>query len=119
MTGVEILSQRNIYVIEYPWWILAIFTAIGLIVGLVLTIYWSFKYKERFGSFHIGIMLLFTIGGAFMGLLATSICKYETDVVDYIEYKVAVSDDVGFNEFMDKYEILDREGKIYTVKERE
>lgn len=39
--------------------------------------------------------------------------------IDYIEYKVAIDDSVSINEFLDKYEILDQEGKIYTVKERE
>ena len=33
--------------------------------------------------------------------------------------KVTINDSVSMNEFLDKYEILDQEGKIYTVKERE
>jgi hypothetical protein len=39
--------------------------------------------------------------------------------VNYIELKVTIDDSVLMNEFLDKYEILDQEGKIYTVKERE
>ena len=42
----------------------------------------------------------------------------KTDVVT-TTHRVIVSDDVNMNEFLDKYEILDQEGKIYTVKERE
>ena len=48
-----------------------------------------------------------------MGTVTRTPEKYET------QYKVTISDEVSFNEFMDKYEILDQEGKIYTVKERE
>ena len=33
-------------------------------------------------------------------------------------YEVIVSDEVNFNEFNEKYEILDQDGKIYTVRER-
>ena len=38
--------------------------------------------------------------------------KYET------RYQVAVDNSVSMNEFQDKYEIIEVEGKIYTVKER-
>lgn len=37
--------------------------------------------------------------------------KYET------HYQVTVDDSVSMNEFQDKYEIIEIEGKIYTVKE--
>ena len=38
--------------------------------------------------------------------------KYET------HYQVTVDNSVSMNEFQDKYEIIEVEGKIYTVKER-
>lgn len=38
--------------------------------------------------------------------------KYET------RYQVTVDDSVSMNEFQDKYEIIEVEGKIYTVRER-
>ena len=39
--------------------------------------------------------------------------------INHIEYKVTIDDSVSMNEFLDKYEIIDQEGKIYTVKEKE
>lgn len=36
-----------------------------------------------------------------------------------IGHNDSFDDSVSMNEFLDKYEILDQEGKIYTVKERE
>ena len=39
--------------------------------------------------------------------------KYET------RYQVTIDDSVSMNEFQSKYEILDVEGKIYTIIERE
>ena len=38
--------------------------------------------------------------------------KYET------HYQVTVDNSVSMNEFQDKYEIIEVEGKIYTVRER-
>lgn len=38
--------------------------------------------------------------------------KYET------RYQVTMDDSVSMNEFQDKYEIIEVEGKIYTVRER-
>ena len=38
--------------------------------------------------------------------------EYET------RYQVTVSDSVSMNEFQNKYEIIEVEGKIYTVRER-
>jgi hypothetical protein len=34
-------------------------------------------------------------------------------------YQVIVKDDVNLNEFLDKYKIIDQNGLIYTVEERE
>ena len=36
-----------------------------------------------------------------------------------ITYKVTVSDSVSMNEFYAKYEVLDVDGKIYSIKERD
>lgn len=47
-----------------------------------------------------------------MGITFETPSKYET------QYKVAVSDEVLMNEFNEKYEIVEQEGKIYTVRER-
>ena len=117
MTGVEILSQTNIYEIKsYPW-IVAIGIGIGMLIGLKFAIEeWNdFGFSRELFLFFA----LFTLIGLAVGGFGFLISRHETDTVDYIEYKVAVSDEVNFTDFMDKYEILDQEGKIYTVKERE
>lgn len=56
------------------------------------------------------------LGSVIVGGLGGTYSK--TDI-SYIKYKVTIDDSVSMNEFLDKYEILDQEGKIYTVKERE
>ena len=37
----------------------------------------------------------------------------------YLEYKVTISDEVSMVEFYDKYEIIDVDGEIYTIKDKD
>lgn len=36
-----------------------------------------------------------------------------------IKYQITVDDSVSFNDFMERYEIIEQDGKIYTVIEKE
>ena len=63
-------------------------------------------------------MLIFAVIGtvlAFGGLGWASINKVE----DYVKYDVLVSENVMFQEFYNKYEILEAKGQVYTVREIE
>ena len=63
-------------------------------------------------------MLIFAVIGtviAFGSLGWASINKVE----DYVKYDVLVSENVVFQEFYNKYEILDAKGDVYTVKVKE
>ena len=53
-----------------------------------------------------------------MGALV-SLC-FQGDPIEYTTiYKVTTTDTVNMNDFTDMYEIIEVEGKIYTVKIRE
>ena len=117
MTGVEILSSETIYEIDHFWWLIPIFAGFGLLIGLILVV----KDWIDCGFDAEGIVCVFILTAvcAFAGVVGALISEHKTDVVDYVEYKVTIDDSVSMNEFLDKYEILSQEGKIYTVKERE
>lgn len=101
----------------------------------------SYEYLTNFGSiFVMSILCVWSFAAAVVILLPllkygcdswkkpaflvicvilTIVCgclipedKYET------RYQVTVDDSVSMNEFQDKYEIIEMEGKIYTVRER-
>lgn len=38
---------------------------------------------------------------------------------DYTAYKVTISESVSMTEFYEQYEIIDVDGKIYTIRERD
>ena len=116
MSGVEILNQTNIYCEKGNMWAFWILLGSGFIVGLIITVIVSYNYYfcgESLIPLITGVIL-----GTVFGLLGYIWTISPTDELSYVEYKVSVSDEVNFTDFMEKYEILDQEGQIYTVKER-
>lgn len=59
---------------------------------------------------------------ALVGLLCFAPLHFIKDntqnVYDHTEYQVVIHDDTDFLEFTSKYEILDQQGKIYTIREK-
>ena len=113
MTGIEILATQEVAIgFSFNWCLLIIsilsITAIsvlvgwledphnaGWLVGLIVGVV---------ASVLLGIILGFTLGRP---------AEYET------QYKVLISDEVSMNDFLERYEIVDQEGKIYTIREIE
>lgn len=119
MNGVEILATEQVA------------TAFGfgweafLIVGFFMGVVWAFTFWCIAEYNHLGtggtivtVIIGFLIG---MGVFGTLIgantngapTAYET------HYKVTISDEVPMNEFLEHYEIIDQEGKIFIVREVE
>ena len=111
MTGVEMLSSETIYNSILPEWCLAL----GLL-GFCVTLYFAIMLFMDCYEVAPWVFLIVSIAFAVVALL--SVISNTSDI-NHIEYKVTIDDSVSMNEFLDKYEILDQEGKIYTVKERE
>ena len=110
MAGVTILGS-DVVMTEHSLGF--VFAIVGLIF-LVLSIIVGFILKEK----SIAPMLIFAVIGTvltFGGLGWASINKVE----DYVKYDVLVSENVMFQEFYNKYEILEAKGQVYTVREIE
>ena len=109
MAGMEILATgRHATSFEPNSPVFLSVLAFCVIGGLVV----GSKDKE----YGLGALL-----GLLIGMLAGFLASVVVGVVEikyYPTYKVTISDEVSMNEFMDKYEILNQDGKIYTVKER-
>lgn len=115
MSGVDILATQEVAVeFIFNWtafWIMfGLSVLVGLIIGIVGVI--------RDGCDWVLIPAMFALfavfGGMFGGLMGTGLEKpvaYET------QYKVTISEDVHMTDFLEKYEIINTEGKIYTVRE--
>lgn len=115
--GVEILSQTNVYETALSIWPFFLFFGGGIVAGLIFSaIEWA---DCGFSSDVLIIFFYLTVIGFLLGIIGVALSGKPTDTVDYIEYKVTVSDNVNFTEFNNKYEILDQEGRIYTIREWE
>jgi hypothetical protein len=115
MNGVEILSSTEV-VAESAHNLTAFWAVFGL--GSIMTIIicvclWA---NEGFSADIIKIVCIGVLISCFIGGVAGIGCATPTSYAT--EYKVTISDEVLMAEFMNKYEILDQEGKIYTVKEK-
>ena len=110
MTGVEILSIGEIGAGSAFNWVMAILGGglIGLSVGFMGA---AMEDSVGFGAFLFIFIFIFT--GTIIGFGKAKPTHYVPT------YKVVISDEVSMNDFMEKYEILEQDGRIYTVKERE
>lgn len=117
MTGVEILAMEEVVVgTAFNWlafWItVGLLAGVGLLVGFLSSSHsWGFEWNW-FAQIWILFLILGILFGVLSGFLSATPKETET------HYKALISDEVSMNEFLEQYEIVDQEGKIYTIKER-
>ena len=114
MEGITVLYQgpiyKNICVNENILNLLA-FMLIAMIFGVTISAI-CFKLKGVIICVILGCVILFIIG--ILDSYSTT-----TEELDYYEYKVTIDDSVPMKEFLSKYEIINQEGEIFTIVERE
>ena len=116
MAGVEILATQEVATaFTFNWMGCFIWFGVSLATFLIVGGIASILHDDV--SLFVAIVivgLIFSVAiGVLVGFCDGTPTEYET------QYKVTISDEVPMNEFFDKYEIIDQEGKIYTVKDRE
>lgn len=111
----EILATTPIY--SHPWIYNLTFAiaAITLIVGIVIGLFMSIEHRS-WGVFIVGVALVVT---GCLGVSHSSDATERTSYLDYIKYKVTINEEIGARELLDEYEVLSREGDIFTIKEIE
>ena len=116
MTGVEVLAMEEV-AIEFAFNWNAFFISFGIaFVFLALIGLAVYSTTKETRDILIGAILGVTFGFIF-GTVFGSVTKIPTEYES--QYKVIISDEVSMNEFIDRYEIIEQDGKIYTVVERD
>lgn len=111
----EILATIPVY--SHPFFCNVLFAIaitialIGFMVGIFIAI------EERSGIVCIVGLLLLAIGA--IGIKHSSKLMSELETFKYNKYKVTFDDSVSAKELLNEYEILSREGEIFTIKEIE
>ena len=117
MAGVEILAVEQIateYAFNWGAW------ALTLGVVLVFSLFVSVIYSniDNYTSWRTAISIGLFVGvlmGGIVGLLP----GFTTKPIEFKDqYKVLISEEVSMVEFMEKYEIVEQEGRIYTIEEK-
>lgn len=117
MQGVEILTSTQV-MIEYAfdqtafWITLITIFGLCLVIG-VLSVLCDNEDTSIIPFLALVGIILGTLTGAAAGLLADEPVTYET------QYKVTISDEVSMTEFYEHYEVIEQDGKIFTVREKE
>ena len=114
MNGITVLYQEPIYKIicvNEDILNLLMYILIVMIVGVIISAI-CFELK---GFIYCAILSLATIFT--MGILDSY--STTTKEIEGYEYKVTIDDSVPMKEFLSKYEIINQEGEIFTIVERE
>lgn len=110
----EILATIPIYTYPCFYNLLIVLAIIFIIVGIATIP----AFIESHNCFPIFIGLGFII----IGIAGVIIVNNEIDnasIFDYNKYKVTIDDSISAKEFLNEYEVLSREGEIFTIKEIE
>lgn len=105
MEGVTILSTATV-ILGISWGTAIIFALIASLVTYALN-----PMEKDFG-WRIGC-------ATFVFILSFVVLAFvSVDTTEVTEYKVTIDDSVKYVEFTEKYEVIDQEGEIYTVREK-
>ena len=108
MEGVTILSATTT-TLGISWGLAIILALIMFAIFLAID-----PLDEReFNGWRIGLATVMAILS--FGVLAL----FCVDTTEVAQYKVIIDESVSFVEFNEKYKIIDQEGEIYTIQERE
>ena len=113
MTGVEILATQEVATAFAFNWPMCV--CLTILITAVLTLIGFLEDVDNLcGGWIIGLCIGLVFGSA-CGIASAkdsgTPTTYET------QYKVTISDEVSMNDFLECYEIVSQEGKIYTVRE--
>ena len=107
MDGVTILSE-NLHSEMIPAIIAGIlFLLTSILVGVLSIL--SFENCNYIFGVFVTLITLFL-------LLSSGFCIYYGITDDTINQKVVVNDSVNMDDFLEKYKIIDQDGKILTVE---
>ena len=116
MEGVEILATEQIATDTTSNWTVSFIVAgiilfVSIVIGLIRAGL-NADGADAAAPILIGCVLS-VVGFTMTGIVTTKPIAYET------RYTVTISEDVSFVEFNEKYEILEQNGLLYTVREKE
>lgn len=116
MRGIEILTSAQVATgCSFNWDACWLTTAVVLVVWVifgVISAMEEYDYSFIPIAVIVGVFSGFIVGPLAGGVLCTTPTDYET------QYKVTISEEVSMTKFLEHYEVIDQDGKIFTVREK-
>lgn len=110
----NILATIPIY--THPWiYNLLLVAAVIIIAGGIMSCLTAFE-RHSCTPALVGLVLII-IG--FFGISHTTDAMKRTSILEYNTYKVTFDETISAREFLDKYEVISKEGKIFIIREIE
>jgi hypothetical protein len=117
MEGVQILNQFEVVTeTVFNWSAFWTGVGIGVVIGLIAAIIFGCSESDWL-AFFVGCavyipLISLLLGGLSGAFLVRKPIAWET------HYEVSINEEVNMQDFMDKYEIVETRGEIYTVREK-
>lgn len=115
MTGIDILAAEEVAV-EWAFNWTAFWIVLGIVGLIVIVLFIILTSKYGADVSDLGYAGILVLVGVILSILIGSVAQIPTEYET--QYKVTISDDVLMTEFLERYEIIETEGKIYTVREK-
>ena len=114
MTGVEILATQEVataFAFNWP---------ICICLTILITIVFTFiGFLADIDNCCLGWVIGLCAGLIIGSVIGMNFAERGGTPTEYeTQYKVTISDEVQMNDFLERYEIVSQEGKIYTVREK-
>lgn len=110
----EILATIPVY--SYPWFYNLFLAAMFLLIAISLGVMAFSFISDKKITFLISIAC---IAIAVVGFIHTIKAIDRDTHISYNKYKITIDETISAQELLNKYEILSREGEIFTIKEIE
>ena len=111
----EILATIPVYTHPLFCDILLIVAIMIAIIGFVFGVF--IATEEKSWTVCIVGLLILAIGA--VGIKHSSALMNELETFEYNKYKVIIDETISAKDFLDKYEVISKEGEIFTIKEVE
>jgi hypothetical protein len=112
MQGVTILNEFS-SIVDRHW---TTSTMIGFIITILIVCFCNVLALSYFGDLGYTVIILIVVVFSIFGI--NSIIYFTTEPVYETHYQVIVDDSTSVVDFLNRYEVLDQQGKIFIVKEK-
>lgn len=120
MKGVTILNSMEVVAeTAYGWNTKCTISLCVMIAGLLLLLLSMLWISDKWNEDVVNVIAVICASMFVLGLVFTLLFyKIENPISYKIQYQVTADDSVSLNEFLENYNIISIDGKIYTVEEK-